>query len=54
MADLRMNRSDIDNIAAEGADEQVAKFVAAHPYRRVGHGWASLGRVADASRQRTG
>jgi uncharacterized protein YjiS (DUF1127 family) len=47
MADLRMNRSDIDSIAAEGADEQVARFVAAHPaYRRVGHGWASLGRVA--------
>lgn len=47
MADLRLNRSDIDSIAAEGADEQVARFVAAHPaYRRVGHGRASFGRVA--------
>lgn len=47
MADLRLNRSDIDTIAAEGADEQVARFVAAHPaYRRIGHGWASFGRVA--------
>jgi hypothetical protein len=47
MADLRLNRSDIDAIAAEGADEQVARFVAAHPaYRRVGHGWATLGRAA--------
>lgn len=47
MADLRLNRSDIDSIAAEGADEQVARFVAAHPgYRRVGHGWAIFGRAA--------
>lgn len=47
MADLRLNRSDIDGIAAEGAHEQVAGFVAAHPaYRRVGHGWASFRRVA--------
>ncbi|MGD9508402.1 MAG: DUF1127 domain-containing protein [Geminicoccaceae bacterium] len=46
MADLRLNRSDIDRVAAEGADEQVARFVTAHPaYRRAGHGRTSLGRI---------
>jgi uncharacterized protein YjiS (DUF1127 family) len=47
MADLRLNRSDIDRVAVEAADEQVARFVTAHPaYRRAGRGSTSLGRVA--------
>ncbi len=47
MADLRLKRSDIDGIAVEGADEQVAAFVAAHPaYRRLGHRGAGFSRAA--------
>jgi uncharacterized protein YjiS (DUF1127 family) len=36
MADLRLSSSEIDDIAAEGADERVARFVAAEPaFRRA-------------------
>ena len=31
MADLRLARSEIDEIAAEGADERLAAYVAANP-----------------------
>ena len=36
MADLRYSRSEIDDLATEGADERVAAFIAANPsFRRV-------------------
>ena len=34
-ADLRLNRSDIPELAAEAADERVAAFVRAHPEYRA-------------------
>jgi uncharacterized protein YjiS (DUF1127 family) len=37
-SDLRLNRSDIPDIAAEAADARVAEFVRAHPEYRAA--WA--------------
>ena len=37
-SDLRLNRSDVPEIAAEAADERVAAFVQAHPEYR--HAWS--------------
>ncbi len=55
MADLRLTRSDIDGIAAEGAEEQVAAFVAAHPaYRRPSLGEVLAGRWLTAVSPRNG
>ena len=40
MADLRLTRSEIPEIAAEAADRRVAAFVRAHPeHRREAHRW---------------
>lgn len=41
-ADLRLARSEIDDVAAEGADQRVGEFIASHPtYRRRAAGWWS-------------
>lgn len=46
MADLRLSRGDVHDIAVEGADEAVAEFVASHPvYRRAAAGRLGLGRA---------
>jgi uncharacterized protein YjiS (DUF1127 family) len=45
-SDLRLARSEIDDIAAEGADERVAAYVAANPnFRRAWSGRGSMHRA---------
>jgi hypothetical protein len=40
LADLRRTRSEVEDIALEGAERAVAAFVAAHPdYRQAAAGW---------------
>ena len=46
MADLRLARSEIDGIAAEGADERLAAYVAANPSLR--RAWAERGAMRHA------
>ena len=46
MADLRLARSEIDDIAAEGADERLVAYVAANPSLR--RAWAERGAMRHA------
>lgn len=48
LADLRLTRSEIPDIAAEAADQEVAAFVRAHPEYRRAWGWRRPGLAAHA------